>query len=124
MSVGIARRLIASGEAYSSEGLSQFAINNNMQYYKRQKIAENNTVNTNVAQTQQTASINQPQEIVAETPVQQGDIPIVNLYYSVQIGVFGGPRSAERLYNLPDLYFNRTSSGYYRYFLSKRRYIE
>jgi hypothetical protein len=124
ISVGTARQLIASGEAYSSEGLSQFAINNNTQYYKRQQmasdqVAENNTANTSVAQTQQTASTNQPQEVVVETPVQQGDIPIVNLYYSVQVGVFGGPRTAKRLYNISDLYFDRTSNGYYRYFSGK-----
>ena len=121
ISVGTARQLIASGEAYSSEGLSQFAINNNTQYYKRQQIASDQVAENNatVTQTQQPTITDQPQEVVAETPVQQGDIPTVNLYYSVQIGVFGGPRSAERLYNVSDIYFDRTSSGYYRYFSGK-----
>ncbi|MCK5855915.1 MAG: PD40 domain-containing protein [Bacteroidales bacterium] len=44
---------------------------------------------------------------------------VLTIYYSVQIGVFGGPRSANRLFNLDDLYFNRTNSGYYRYFSGK-----
>ncbi|RUA32441.1 MAG: hypothetical protein DSY76_00475, partial [Bacteroidetes bacterium] len=43
----------------------------------------------------------------------------LSLYYSVQIGVFGGPRSASQLHNLSGLYFNRTKKGYYRYFSGK-----
>ncbi len=43
----------------------------------------------------------------------------LSVYYSVQIGVFGAPRSASRLFNLNSLYFNRTNKGYYRYFSGK-----
>jgi cell division protein FtsN len=44
---------------------------------------------------------------------------VLTIYYSVQIGVFGSPRSADRLLNLSGLYFNRTNKGYYRYFSGK-----
>ena len=44
---------------------------------------------------------------------------VLTIYYSVQIGVFGSPRSANRLFNLDGLYFNRTNKGYYRYFAGK-----
>ena len=119
ISVGDARQLIAMGEAYTSEGLSQFAINNNTAYYTKNNKGSQLAENNNNAQDQQQENNVIPNEVIAKAPVQQGDIPIVTLYYSVQVGVFGGPRSAERLYNISGLFFDRTASGYYRYFAGK-----
>ncbi len=125
ISVGEARQLIASGEAYTTDALSQFAINNNTEYYKLKKaggeqVAVNTTITeTTVEQTQEQVVVSEPQEVVAETPVQKADVPTHILYYSVQVGVYGGPRTADRLFNIQDLYFDRTASGNYRYFSGK-----
>ena len=52
--------------------------------------------------------------------VQKSNIEITatnsDLYYSVQVGVFGGMRTSDRLSNAPDLFYDNTANGYYRYF--------
>ncbi len=37
------------------------------------------------------------------------------LFYTVQVGVFGSPRTKERLFNLAPLFFEQMTNGYYRY---------
>jgi hypothetical protein len=93
-----ANQLIASEKAFTEPGLIQYAKENNSDYY---------TSNDTESQT------------ITTPDVSDSNLPKVTLYYSVQIGVFGGPRTASRLYNLQDLYFDRTTSGYYRYFSGK-----
>jgi len=41
------------------------------------------------------------------------------LVYTVQIGVFRGVRSSQRLANAPDIFYNITTRGYHRYFSGK-----
>ena len=93
-----ANQLIATEEAFTEPGLAQFAKDNKSDYY---------TSNDTESQT------------TATSDVSDSNLPKVTLFYSVQIGVFGGPRTASRLYNIQDLYFDRTTSGYYRYFSGK-----
>ncbi|MFW6019987.1 MAG: SPOR domain-containing protein, partial [Bacteroidales bacterium] len=37
-------------------------------------------------------------------------------YFTVQVGVFSQPRTAEQLYNVKDLFNDRLNNGYYRYY--------
>ncbi len=92
ISLEVANQLIKNGEAYTSKDLAQYAANNNMKYYVNKAYASE-----------------QPNKKVSNN----------EFYYSVQIGVFAGQRTADRLFNIQDLYYNLTNSGYYRYFSGK-----
>ncbi len=103
MSVAAARRIIDNGDAYTDTKLASKSNNLSVANYgasvEKQKMAESNTPkNTGLS--------------IANTELYNDD----NVIYSVQIGVYGGLRTSSRLFNIQDLFYNRTPKGYYRYF--------
>ncbi len=103
MSVAAARRIIDNGDAYTDTKLASKSNNLSVANYgasvEKQKMAESNAPkNTGLS--------------IANTELYNDD----NVSFSVQIGVYGGLRTSSRLFNIQDLFYNRTSKGYYRYF--------
>ena len=96
-----ANLLIDNKNAFTDPNLIKFALRNNMDYY-----------------TLASATTKQTDRQEDETKV-DSSLPKISLFYSVQIGVYGGPRSAERLFNIENIFFDHTKSGYYRYFAGK-----
>ena len=100
-----AKAIIAEGRAYTD---SQLAIS-----ASKLKVASYG-INQ---QEQQLAKANNPND--TGKPLSKELASNTNLVFSVQIGVFGGIRSSERLANAPDLFYDRTRKAYYRYFSGK-----
>ncbi len=100
-----AKAIIAEGRAYTD---SQLAIS-----ASKLKVASYG-INQ---QEQQLAKANNPNDTGKPLSKELGKN--TDLVYSVQIGVFGGIRSSERLANAPDLFYDRTRKAYYRYFSGK-----
>ena len=104
MSVAAARRIIAQGDAYTDKSLAVKTNNLKVENYgvsnEKQVAAEfsNTTANTGL--------------VITDTKLYNDD----DVTYSVQVGVFGGLRTSARLNNIQDLFYDRTSKGYYRYF--------
>ena len=42
-----------------------------------------------------------------------------DLFYSVQVGVYGSPRTSQQLFGIENLFNDRLNNGYYRYFSGK-----
>jgi hypothetical protein len=101
-----ARALINRGEAYTAPDIAKIARQLNKTVYTASQ-----TVAVNVENTQQ--------PVVESNVVAEGDFTTPKLFYAVQIGVYGGPRTKQRLFNISGLYFDRTARGYYRYFSGK-----
>ena len=103
ISMSAARKLIASGNAYTDASLAASSDKLNVKNYgastDKQAIASANTIQSNGVQLESVAAVN------SNTVV-----------YSVQIGVFGGLRTAERLNNAPSIFYDKTANGYFRYF--------
>ena len=101
ISVRQARAMIANGTAYTDTELLAVANKLKVDNYGQSKAADaNSPAYTGVAIDK---ALNTNSGIV----------------YTVQIGVFRGERSSQRLANAPDIFFNRTTKGYHRYFSGK-----
>ena len=106
ISITESRRLIKSGEAYTdsqmADNSSKFNIENYGKSQEKQSLAA-------IDYSDNTGTL------LTETPELNNE----GVTYSVQVGVFGGTRTSQRLNNAKDLFYDRTSSGYYRYFSGK-----
>jgi len=101
ISVRQARAMIANGTAYTDTELLAVANKLKVDNYGQSKAADaNSSAYTGIAIDK---ALNNNSGIV----------------YTVQIGVFRGERSSQRLANAPDIFFNRTTKGYHRYFSGK-----
>ncbi|OYT12129.1 MAG: hypothetical protein B6I18_01755 [Bacteroidetes bacterium 4572_112] len=103
VSMATVRKIIASGNAYTDSKLAansnKLQITNYGASNEKQKLAESNySENTGILITD------------------NNNVSSNGLTYSVQIGVFGGLRTSARLNNIHDLFYDRTTKGYYRYF--------
>jgi hypothetical protein len=88
-----ARNLIDKGEAFTDPDLLKSAIAFNIDNYGQDKA-----------------------QITAGAIPEAGTESQLKAYYTIQVGVFGGPRTSERLNNISDLFYNRTPKGLYCYF--------
>ena len=101
ISVRQARAMIANGTAYTDAKLLAVANKLKVDNYGQSKAADaTSTAYTGVA-------------IDKALETNSG------LVYTVQIGVFRGVRSSQRLANAPDIFYNITTRGYHRYFSGK-----
>ncbi len=103
ISNALAKNIINRGEAYTDSKLVAIADKLKVQNF-----------GSNIQMEQIALS-----EIPSDTGTQLNDKLQNNendLIFSVQVGVFGGLRSSARLANASDLFYDITSSGYYRYF--------
>jgi len=108
ITVAQARQLIQSGQAFTDKKIAEVAI------------AANKTTYTAAAPSQPTVAGTTPATTsVSPDAIPEGDFSTPELFYSVQIGVFGGSRTKDRLLNLNDLMYDRMPNGYYRYFNGK-----
>ncbi|MBN2745857.1 MAG: hypothetical protein JXR34_03950, partial [Bacteroidales bacterium] len=108
ITVAQARQLIQSGQAFTDKKIAEVAI------------AANKTTYTATAPSQPTAAgTTSAPTTISPDAIPQGDFSTPELFYSVQIGVFGGSRTKDRLLNLDDLMYDRMPNGYYRYFNGK-----
>ncbi len=89
-----ARAMIDAGTAYTDQGLVKIATQLEIEHYGAAVSVTQNATN---------------------------EIPAINskqgLLYTVRVGVFGGPRTAERLGIQDNLFFDRTANGNYRYYV-------
>ncbi|HRS54424.1 MAG TPA: SPOR domain-containing protein, partial [Bacteroidales bacterium] len=74
---------------------------------KEAKILNNNKIN-NIQIITKSPSINDTSSIPNISTIK-------GLFYTIQIGVFGSPRSQSRLFNLNPLYYEKMNNGNYRY---------
>ncbi len=101
ISVRQARAMIANGTAYTDSQLLAVANKLKVDNYGKSKAADA----TSSAYT--------------GVPIDKALKTNTGLVYTVQIGVFRGVRSSQRLANAPDIFYNITTKGYHRYFSGK-----
>ena len=101
ISVRQARAMIANGTAYTDAKLLAVANKLKVDNYGQSKAADATS----------SAYIGVAIDKALETNS--------GLVYTVQIGVFRGVRSSQRLANAPDIFYNITTRGYHRYFSGK-----
>jgi hypothetical protein len=101
-----ARSLIESGVAFTDAELAQAATSTNRRVY---------------VATSQGDQITQAAATTANDTetINQGQLDEPELFYAVQIGVYGSPRTRARLNNLENLFYDRMDNGYYRYYQGK-----
>ena len=107
ITIAQARAMIESGVAYTDESIASAAQATGQEVYTSTVAAQQ------VAGAESTVLPQNPQQI------SEGDFSSPQLFYAVQVGVYGSPRTRDRLYNLDELYYGRMTNGYYRYFNGK-----
>jgi len=101
ISIVESRLLIQRGEAFTDKAIVAVA----------EKIQKNVYIATNV-QLAKTENLSISNSNLT-------DFAVPELYYTVQIGVYATPRTKEMLFNISDIFFDRTKKAYYRYFSGK-----
>jgi hypothetical protein len=113
-----ARRLIQNGTAYTDQEIVAAAESVQQSTYvsNTESSGGSQVPNTNFEATESGII---PVASTSDGQPGAGNFEEPELFYAVQVGVYGSPRTNVRLNNLPDLYYGRMSNGYYRYFSGK-----